>query len=670
MATQLPNIERVQENVRRMQAQSATQDDVVGYLKTEGYTPTRFEAAVASAKKVGGPPVEAGFGRSLMQGLTFNTADEIEAAFRAGAISGPEYQNQLSRVRAGIKQYEEQYPGRAFTGELVGGLLPTAAALIAAPFTGGATAPAAAAGAARTVAALPTLGSMTLRGLGYGTASGIAAGAGGATGGLESRVMGGLVGGGAGAVLGAAAPAVTSTIGTGARKFAQATGMTQPISATDKARELIAKKLAQEGISPEDLAARQAAVVKALGGRDETLADIGGESMRRLARGSMVIPNAAQTDVRQMLTERAIGAGPRITKDITDLTAIGERDIGDVAAEIIQRRKDAAEPLYKQAFEAGEVYSPRIDELLAKSKDIKTAIEVARGLPQFADLPANSMLLLDKAYKYVGDMANEARKAGKGSRANDLDTLRNDLLDAIANKETGIPVYREAVNTFASESLLKDALELGAKNFLRKTPAEINREIKKFPGDAEQQMYRLGAVQSVRDEIFGMRDTANIADKFLNSREMRDRMRTVFNSQGEYETFIKNLERERQMAVTRSRIEGGSPTAPIQQDIAELQAQSPSEMLAAGAQMAGGNITGGAINLMRQLSPRLQGMNENVAEQISRSVLDPRFNQQQEFLMGLTPLMDQLRRQALQQQTRAAGTSTSAGQMVPGLLAD
>jgi hypothetical protein len=86
--------------------------------------------------------------------------------------------------------------------------------------------------------------------------------------------------------------------------------------------------------------------------------------------------------------------------------------------------------------------------------------------------------------------------------------------------------------------------------------------------------------------------------------------------------------------------------------------------------MAGGDLMGGATNLMRQLSPRLQGMNENVAEQISRSVLDPRFNQQQEFLLGLTPLMDQLRRQALQQQTRAVGTSTSAGQMVPGFLAD
>jgi len=666
MATQ-PNIERVQENVRRMQAQNATEADLVGYLKAEGYTPTRFEAAVASAKKVGGPPVQAGFGRSFMQGLTFNTADEIEAAFRAGAISGPEYQNQLSRVRAGIKQYEEQYPGRAFTGELMGGLLPTAAALIAAPFTGGATAPAAAAGAARTVAALPTLGQTMARGLGYGAASGAAAGAGGATGGLESRVMGGAIGGTAGAVLGSAAPAVTGAVGAGGRKVLEATGLMQAPDAATKARELIAKKLAQEGISPEELAARQANVVRTLGARDETLADIGGESMRRLARGSMAIPNAAQTDVRQMLTERAIGAGPRITQDITDLTAIGARDINDVAEEIIRNRSLLASPLYDQAYAAGQINSFAIDNLLKKSKDIQYAISEARRLPEYADLPDNSMLMLDKAYKYVGGLANSAKISGKSSQADDLNNLRMSLRNAITAE---VPVYGKALDTFSSESLLKDALELGAKNFLRKTPAEINREIKKFPGDAEQQMYRLGAVQSVRDEIYGMRETGNIADKFLNSREMRDRMRTVFNSQGEYETFIKNLERERQMAVTRSRIEGNSVTTPLAQDVAEITAQSPSEMLRAGAQMAGGDLMGGATNLMRQLAPRLQGMNENVAEQISRSVLDPRFNQQQEFLLGLTPLMDQLRRQALQQQTRAAGTSTSAGQMVPGLLAD
>ena len=662
------NVNRVGDNVRKMMEQNAPESDIIGYLKSEGFTPTKFQAAVASAKKVGGAPVEAGFGRSFLQGLTFNTADEIEAAFKAGAISGPEYQNQLARVRAGIKQYEEQYPGRSFAGELVGGLAPTAAALIAAPFTGGATAPAAVAGATRTAAALPGLGTNILRGMGYGAASGAAAGAGGAEGGLSNRVLGGAIGGTAGLVLGGAAPAVTTAVGTGGRKLGEFTGLTKPVDATTKAQQLIAKKLAQEGVSPQELAARQADVVARYGARDETLADYAGESMRRLGRGALAIPNAAQTETRQMLTERAIGTGPRITRDITEFTAIGERDINEVADEIIQRRSLQAAPLYKQALSAGQVNSFAIDNLLKKSKDIQNAISDARRLPQYADLPDNDMILLDKAYKYVGDMANEARKSGKGSRANDLDNLRVSLLNAISDKDTGVPVYKEAVKVFADESLLKDALEVGSKNFLKKTPSAISKELEKFPGDAEREMYRLGAVQSLRDEIYGMRETANIADKFLNNREMRDRMKTIFNSTGEYEAFVKNLERERQMAVTRSRIEGVSPTAPIQQDIAELQGPSPTDVIEAGTQMARGDLIGGGMNMMRQLAPRLQGIDENVAELISRSVFDPSFAQQQQLLTSLTPVMDELRRRAMQQQVRAAGTSTTAGQLVPGLL--
>lgn len=662
------NIDRVQENVRKMMEQNAPETDVVGYLKSEGFTPTKFQAAVASAKKVGGAPVEAGFGRSFLQGLTFNTADEMEAAFKAGAISGPEYQNQLARIRTGIKQYEEQYPGRSFAGELVGGLVPTAAALIAAPFTGGATGPAAIAGATRTAAALPGLGTNILRGMGYGAASGAAAGAGGAEGGLGNRALGGAIGGTAGLVFGGAAPAVTTAVGTGGRKLAEVTGLRKPIDAMTKAQQLIAKKLSQEGISPQELAKRQADIVAQYGARDETLADIAGESMRRLGRGALAIPNAAQTETRQMLTERAIGAGPRITRDITEFTAIGERDINEVANEIIQRRAMQAAPLYSQALSAGQVNSFAIDNLIKKSKDIQNALSDARRLPQYLDLPDNDMILLDRAYKYVGDMANEARKSGKGSRASDLDNLRVSLLNAISDKDTGVPVYKEAVKVFADESLLKDALEMGSKNFLKKTPSAISKELEKFPGDAEREMYRLGAVQSLRDEIYGMRETANIADKFLNNREMRDRMKTIFNSTGEYEAFVKNLERERQMAVTRSRIEGVSPTAPIQQDIAELQGPSPTDVIEAGTQLARGDLVGGGMNIMRQLAPRLQGMDENVAEFISRSVFDPSFAQQQQLLTTLTPVMDQLRRRALQQQVRAAGTSTTAGQLVPGLL--
>jgi hypothetical protein len=66
----------------------------------------------------------------------------------------------------------------------------------------------------------------------------------------------------------------------------------------------------------------------------------------------------------------------------------------------------------------------------------------------------------------------------------------------------------------------------------------------------------------------------------------------------------------------------------------------------------------------------MQGINENVAEQITRSVLDPNFVRQQLFLQNLTPVFDELQRRALQQQTRAAGYSATAGTAVPGLLGE
>jgi hypothetical protein len=516
-------------------------------------------------------------------------------------------------------------------------------------------------------AKVPTLGGIALRGAGYGGLSGAVSGAGGAEGGLEKRLAGAGIGGATGAAFGGASPVVTQAVSSGGKAIKSVFKPTQPQDALNKAQELIAKKLAQEGIDPAQLARQQELRNLTLGAKDETLADYGGESMRRLARGAMAIPQSAQTETRQMLIERARGAGPRVTQDITDLTAVGARDIQEVANEIISNRSRLAAPLYDEARSAGQISSPELNNLLTKSKDIQQAIGDARRLPQFADLPDNDMVMLDKAYKYVGGIANEARKAGKTNRANDLDELRVNLLDAIKKE---VPVYGKAVKTFADESVLNDALEAGSKKFLKKKPSEINRELAKFSDDSERQMYRLGAIQSVRDDIYATPEMSDIANKYLNSREMRDRMRTVFNSEGEYESFVKNLERERQMAITRSRIEGGSQTTPIAQDIAELAGPAPSEIISAGSQLMRGDLIGGGLNLVGQLAPRLQGMNENVAEQVARNVLNPSFVQQQQLLTSLSPVMDELRRRALQQQTRAAGVSTSAGQFVPGLLAE
>ena len=81
----------------------------------------------------------------------------------------------------------------------------------------------------------------------------------------------------------------TSAVSSTGKAVKSAFTPTQPQDAVRKAQELIAKKLAQEGIDPVKLAQQQAQRNLALGVKDETLADYAGESMRRLARGAMAI---------------------------------------------------------------------------------------------------------------------------------------------------------------------------------------------------------------------------------------------------------------------------------------------------------------------------------------------------------------------------------------------
>lgn len=688
MADNQTNIQRIQENVRRLKEKNQTDFAIESYLKSEGFTPTKFEASVQSASKLGAAPIKSTFLGPLLQGLSFNTSDEIEAGLRAlmqsgmsafdaqqtmsGIVKGQKpqsaYDQQLARVRAGLEEYSQQNPKTAVASELAGAILPMAATYLMTAGSGGATAPAAVAQTARVgklaSSAATQLGKQVLKGSGYGAVSGGLSGFGAAKGDMGTRATGALIGTGTGAVLGAVAPVVTAGGGRVVRKANELAG-SNPITATEKAQELIARAINRSGMTPQQLANQQAMTVGRLGQRDETLADIGGESVRRLARGAMAIPSGSQDEVTQMLLQRAQGAGQRIGQDITDLTAVGPRSIADVADEIIAKRSALASPKYDQAYAAGVVESDAISNLLKKSKDIQAAIADAKRLPDYADLPDNHMVLLDKAYKYVGGMANEAKMKGTSERARDLENLRISLKDAITKK---VPVYGEALDTFSSESMLKDALEAGSKNFMRKSPEEIKRELSKFGDEGQREMYRLGAIEQLRNDIYNQKETSDIASRYLSKGVMKDRLATVFNSPNEYEAFIKQLERERQMAITRSRIEGGSPTARIGQEIDEIQGASPGELAGAGVQMARGDLLGGAANLARQLGPRIQGLNQNVAEEVSRSLLNPSYLQNQQFLGTLTPVMDELQRRAMAEGARRAGYSTGAGMVLPGLL--
>jgi len=130
--------------------------------------------------------------RSAAQGLTFNFADEIEAALRTGKISGPEYETLRNQLRAQQAQFSQDRPFVSGSTEFTGAMA-APAAVVAAPVTRGA-------------------GIFTdmLLGTGMGALQGTGAAAEGDT--SEAALMGGLFGGGGAGVLSGAgrllAPAV------------------------------------------------------------------------------------------------------------------------------------------------------------------------------------------------------------------------------------------------------------------------------------------------------------------------------------------------------------------------------------------------------------------------------------------------------------------------------
>jgi hypothetical protein len=72
--------------------------------------------------------------RSLLQGVTFGGADELEAFFRS--LGSEDYKTALNEIRGGLAAYKEARPGEALAFEVGGAAAP---AILASLFTGGAS---------------------------------------------------------------------------------------------------------------------------------------------------------------------------------------------------------------------------------------------------------------------------------------------------------------------------------------------------------------------------------------------------------------------------------------------------------------------------------------------------------------------------------------------------
>lgn len=130
--------------------------------------------------------------RNVLQGLSFGTADEAEAALRS-AFGDQTYSENLEQIRAETKAYAEENPGSALAQELVGAVM-SPASLLKAPKYIERAAP-------------------LVRGGVKGGTGGFVYGVGSAEGGVGERVEEGFVGAGAGMLIGAPLEKAVSLLG-------------------------------------------------------------------------------------------------------------------------------------------------------------------------------------------------------------------------------------------------------------------------------------------------------------------------------------------------------------------------------------------------------------------------------------------------------------------------
>jgi len=516
------------------------------------------------------------FARALIgQGVGMGWGDEAEAWLRS-RITGRPYEGERARINQEYNQFQERNPYLAPAAEFAGGVLPAVGAYMAMPFTGGATAPVAAATTARTAGALGTiarrLAGNTAARVGAGGTTGAVAGAGlnedeglgvpraimggtlgavtagqaprigrmlatpygkGATvgaieggiagaGGAEpdSRVQGGTVGASIGAPMGAAVPAVMRS-GNAVQRWLSERMYPSETAIERGAADRVNRALAEAGMQPSDIPTRLAAdravgVPSVVANVDPALVDLAETVAQRSGPSGRWVETA--------LGDQRGGARERVYGQVREGLQPGEF-YNDQDALVATMRARAA-PAYQEAYRVGEVFDPQITSLL-ELPQYRGAWNTARRLAENDASAAQARAIrtgsafdpedyrLREIYRVTGKNPDTGEDILElAQTVPDVRTLdyMKRALDAQINAGFSSP---DAVARTSAASLrdMRDALRDRTKELV----PEYRRAVDEYRGDVEV----LNALRTGMDD-FGRLDHEEIA-KLFNGMNVSER---------------------------------------------------------------------------------------------------------------------------------------------------
>jgi hypothetical protein len=505
-------------------------------------------------KSVLGSPVEysgvAEAARSVGQGLTFGTLDEIEAALRTGSISGPEYERQRNILREQQKQFGMDMPIVKTSAEIGGSLI--------APL-GIAKQVAKLAPATQALITGTTVPGQIARGTGIGAVTGAASGYGFAEkeDGSEAAA-GGIFGG----LLGGSVPVVVKGAGTLIKNVLNSAGIGDQEAAASK---MLANYLKKDNLSPTE--AQQALdELRRIGVPNPVIADLG-KSLNDLAYSAYAVQSSAKGTTKEFLENRLIDQPNDIVKGLVEKAGLAKNVNGFEYLEALTANQSR---LASQAYP--EAYSKAINAVpfrkfidrdvftKAYGEAVKRADVYGQKLPDLASIrnaqsvPTDVLHQIKMGLDRIVDAETDNITKKMSGYGSDVVKVKNEFNDLIKSLN---PEYKKANAEFADAERIKNAFKLG-EDYQKLNPAEAASNIKKMTSD-EKEAFRLGVMADVNQRLGNFKG-GDFTKQIFKSENQKLLLRNAFPDQASYTEFSQYVKSLNRQAETKQRVLGGSRT--------------------------------------------------------------------------------------------------------------
>lgn len=496
-----------------------------------------YSGAAEAARAVGG-------------GVMYGYLDELEAALRTGAISGPEYERQRNLLRAQQKQFSEDMP-------IVRGGLELAGSLVA-PF---AAAKQVSRLAPQTQAAV--LGETALGQVGRGTAVGATTGAvSGYGSGEEEAGKQAILSGAFGGLLGGSTPILIKAAGTTIKNVLNSAGIGDQQTAASK---MLASYLKKDNLSPDE--AQQALdELRRIGVPNPVIADLG-KSLQDLAYSAYVVQSKAKGGTYDFLNNRMIDQPNDIVRGLVQKAGLAKNVNGfEYLESLTAKQKSLANAAYPNAYSLAvdavpfRKYVDRPVFVKAYDEAVKRAGVYGETLPPLSEIRNAQSVPTDILHKIkigldrVIDGETDSLSGKMSGYGRDVVRVKDEFNDLIKALN---PDYKKANAEFADEERIRKAFKMG-EDYQKLDVAEAAAKIKKLNPD-EKEAFRLGVMADVNNRLGNFKG-ADFTREIFKSENQKLLLRNAFPDQASYTEFSQYVKGLNQQSSTKQRVLSGSRT--------------------------------------------------------------------------------------------------------------